>query len=203
MRERLSTRPSSPFILRLVTDKSLRILSKRDEGLGRKTIMDRTLAAAHGVPYVHLCAFAIDVDRVRERLDESDDELLPMGWEIFLVEHYMLKWFDGSREDQALLLEEAVLSVLDLPPGDSPLGGQLPFAVYDAVRRGKLPESLNDAFRQWRKKPDEMLRGLEALWDDADTNAAEFARVCLDAELSPPPSPPTREVWGLFVVHEG
>lgn len=186
-----------------MSDKSLRVLPTREESLGRKTVMDRTLAVAHGVPYVHLVAFAIDVDRVRERLDESDEELLPMGWEIFLLEHYMLMMFDGSREDHRLLLEEACLHVLDQPPGESPLGGQLPFAVYNAVRRGKLPEELFAVFKQWRKKPDEMLTKLDPLWDDANTNAADFAHACLTAELTPPPAPPTAEAWGLFVVHEG
>ncbi|MBK8171547.1 MAG: hypothetical protein IPK60_14535 [Sandaracinaceae bacterium] len=186
-----------------MSDKSLRVLPKRDESLGRKTVMDRTLAAAHGVPYVHLVAFAIDTDRVRERLDESDEELLPMGWEIFLLEHYILMLFDGSREDHRLLLEEACLAVLDQPPGESPLGGQLPFAVYNAVRRGKLPEELDIVFKQWRKKPDEMLVKLDALWEDPDTNAADFAHACLTADLSPPPAPPTAEAWGLLVVHEG
>ncbi len=178
----------------------LRVIGSREEGLGRKTIMDRTLAIRHGVPYVHLVAFAIDVDRVRERFDESEDEVLPMGWEIFLLEHYLLTWFQGDDPKHRLLIEEACLTVLDMPPGESPLGGQLPFAVYNAIRRGVFPEELRSVFKQWKKKPDAMLEKLDVLWTAPDQQAGELARACLEVELTPPPAPPTREAWGLFVL---
>ena len=148
--------------------------------------MDRALAARHGVPYVHLAAFAIDVDRVREHVEGYDDPR-PFGWEVLLTEHYLLEHFDAADVG---LLEDTVLSILDGEP--DALGSQLAFAVWDAIERGKLPDSLKVAFKAWRARPKELVRELARLWSDAPRITAELARSCLEVELEPPLAPPTR-----------
>lgn len=169
-----------------MADKSLPRLSPTQEKLGLKTIMDRALAARHGIPYVHLAAFAIDVDRVREHVEGYDDPR-PFGWEVLLTEHYLLERF--GAEDRALL-EDAVLSILDGEP--DALGGQLAFAVWDAVARNALPDSLRVAFKAWRARPDELVEELAQLWPDAARLVPELARGCLDADVEPPLAPPTK-----------
>ena len=107
--------------------KRLAIVSPEKERLGAETIMDRTLAAQHGIPYVHLAAFAIDTDRVREVLEADagdDDDALPFGWEIFLTAHYVRTRFEASSEAHRVILEDAVISVLDAKTKSAPLGAQ-------------------------------------------------------------------------------
>ena len=170
-------------------------IDSKKEGLGLLTIMDRALAQQHGVPYVHLAAFAIDVDRVRDRLEEDDaDEDLPMGWEVFLAERYLESRVDASDEAGRALLEDVVLAIFDLPPSDEPVfGSQLPFAVWHAVARGALPKTLDAAFRTWKAKPKELGVELDRLYADRDASTRTLARRCLDAPLDPPLAPPTRE----------
>ncbi|MCC6873002.1 MAG: hypothetical protein IT378_01740 [Sandaracinaceae bacterium] len=157
------------------------------EGLGLPTIMDRDLATQHGVRYVHLAAFAIDVDRVREAVEGYGDPR-PFAWEVFLTERYLLARFD-PREDRALV-EDAVLSILDGEP--DALGAQLAFALWDAIARGRWPSSSKQAFASWKGRPDEMVRDLAPLWRDEAAHARSLAAGCLDVELDPPLAPPTR-----------
>jgi hypothetical protein len=171
----------------VAANKSLPRLAPSQEKLGLTTIMDRALAARYGTAYVHLAAFAIDVDRVREHVEGYDDPR-PFGWEVLLTEHYLLERFgDGDRA----LLEDVVLSILDGEP--HALGGQLAFAVWDAIKRGALPDSLRIAFRSWRARPDELVKELAKLWVDAPRLVPQLAQGCLDVELDPPLAPPTRE----------
>lgn len=156
------------------------------EKLGLTTIMDRALAARHGVPYVHLAAFAIDVDRVREHVEGYDDPR-PFGWEVLLTEHYLLERL--GVEDR-VLLEDTVLGILEGEP--DALGGQLAFAVWDAVVRGELPDELRSAFKSWRERPDELVKDLTPLWADAPRLIRELAEGCLAVELDPPLAPPTK-----------
>lgn len=164
------------------------------EGLGRPTIMDRTLAQRYGVPYVHLAVFAIDVDRVREHLEDVDaDEGLPMGWEVFLTERFLDAHVDASTEESRALIEDVVLAIFDLPPSeDAVFGSQLPFAVWHAVARGALPASLESVFRGWKAKPKELGVELDRLYATQDESTRAIARRCLDAALSPPLAPPAR-----------
>lgn len=183
--------------------KRLSIVSPQKERLGAETIMDKTLAAQHGIPYVHLVAFAVDTDRIREALEQEDDgdDMLPFGWEIFLTAHYIRTRFEASSEGHRVLLEDAVLSVLDrVKARTPPLGAQLAFAVYDLVRRGFLHEELAVLFDAWKKKPDKALDALDGLWDDAAESAGVLAHACLQVELAPPPAPPTMEAWGAMVL---
>jgi len=169
-----------------VADKSLLRKAPAREKLGLTTVMDRALAARHGVPYVHLAAFAIDVDRIREHVEGYDDPR-PFGWEVLLTEHYLLERF--GAEDR-VLLEDAVLAILEGEP--EALGGQLAFAVWDAVVRGELPDDLRAAFKSWREQPDELVKDLASLWAEAPRLARELAEGCLAVELDPPLAPPTR-----------
>lgn len=182
---------------------SLPIATARPEKLGFETVMDRELAAQHGVPYVHLAAFAIDTDRVRERFEEVlvEEDQLPFGWEIFLTAQFVHAAFEPTDEGHRMLVEDAVQAVLDRPSGEeAPFGAQLPFAVYDLVRRGLWPEDALVLFSQWKKKPDLALDELEPLWADAVVAAGEFAHACLQCDLEPAAAQPAQEAWGRFLL---
>lgn len=198
-----SSDPTTPAATGPKPRASLPLATVRHEKLGLGTIMDRELAAQHGVPYVHLAAFAIDTDRVRERFEEVlvDEDQLPFGWEIFLTAQFLHLAFEHAHEGHRMLVEDAVQAVLDRPATDAaPLGAQLPFAVYDLVRRGLWPEEALSLFDQWRKKPDASLDDLEPLWADALVAAGELAHACLQCDLEPPAAPPVQEAWGRFVL---
>ncbi len=161
------------------------------ESLGLPTMMDRSLAARHGVPYVHLAAFAIDVDRIREHREGPDDPR-PFGWEVFIVEAYLVEHFDPNRRpEQVLFFEDIVLSVLDGEPGA--LGSQIAFAIWDLIRRGRFPQRLRGAFEPWKGRPTELARDLDRLFAEEATQIAEIARGCVDIALDPPIAPPTKE----------
>lgn len=157
--------------------------------------MDRALAQQHGIPYVHLAVFAIDVDRARECLEDEDaDEGLPMGWEVFLTERFLDLRVDGASEPARAMVEDVVLGIFELPPSDEPVfGSQLTFAVWHAVARGALPKSLEGSFRAWKAKPKELAVELDRLYATKDESTRKLARLCLDAPLSPPLAPPARE----------
>jgi hypothetical protein len=165
------------------------------EGLGRPTIMDRALAQQHGVPYVHLAVFAIDVDRVRECLEDTDaDADLPMGWEVFLTERFLDTRVDASSETGRAMIEDVVLAIFDLPPSEEPVfGSQLPFAVWHAVSRGVLSKTLEHTFESWKAKPKELGAELDRLYSKVDETTRSLAKRCLDAPLTPPLAPPARE----------
>ena len=176
--------------------KGLPQISKGAEGLGRPTIMDRTLAMKYGAPYVHLAVLAIDVDRVRDAREDLDD-VLPFGWEVFLTERYLVTQLDPSDATVRSLLEDLVLDVIDRSAAheheEGLLGSQVPFAVWDAIARGVWPEELRSAFATWKARPRELVKALAPLWNDADATARALARACLDTELTPPLAPPTVE----------
>jgi hypothetical protein len=165
------------------------------EGLGRPTIMDRALAQRHGVPYVHLTVFAIDVDRVRDETErDEEDEAVPFGWEVFLTARYLAWRCDPSDDATRAMLEDATLAVLELPPSDEGvLGSQLPFAVWALVARGLWPSSLEACFRAWKKKPRELEKELGKLFDRGEVLERSLARFALDASIEPPIAPPTRD----------
>jgi hypothetical protein len=167
--------------------RELPTITPSQTALGLPTIMDRDLVAAHGVKYVHLAVFAIDIDRVYWLDPEADD--LPFGWEVFLTERFLLSQSSAEPE----LLESICMPLLEETPGEPPLGGQLVFAIYDAVQRGELPEELRKLFFAWRSPPRELLAGLAELHRNAQTHLPALVEHCLQAELSPPLAPPTRE----------
>lgn len=173
--------------------RSLPRLEPAREGLGRPTIMDRALAARHGVPYVHAAVFAIDVDRVRDAT-ESDDDPRPFAWEVFLTARYLAWRCDPSDEATRSMLEDAVSAVLELPPSEEGvLGSQLPFAVWALVARGTWPRELESWFRVWKKKPRDLEKDLEPLFAGSGDEERALARFALSVELDPPLAPPTRE----------
>lgn len=172
-------------------------IAEMQASLGLPTIMDLALAAAHGVRYVHLAVFAIDIDRTYWLDPERSD--LPFGWEVFVTEHYLLEHVDPSDPAQRELLEAACLDLMDESPGEPPLGGQLTFAVYDAVQRKQLPEALGNLFSRWRSPPRELLQSLTALWAARDASLAQIAKACLAADLTPPLAPPTRHALEAMV----
>ncbi|MEZ4338808.1 MAG: hypothetical protein R3B82_19495 [Sandaracinaceae bacterium] len=153
--------------------------------------MDRELATRHGVPYVHLVAFAIDVDRVREATEGYDDPR-PFGWEVFLVERYLTDRFDPNRQPELVLIfEDIVLGVLEGAP--SALGSQIVFAIWDLIQRSRFPKRLEGAFRAWQERPDELGEDLDLLFAEEDRVVKELARSCLEVALEPPLAPPTKE----------
>ncbi len=163
------------------------------EGLGRPTIMDRALAARHGVPYVHTVVFAIDVDRLRDET-ESDDDPRPFAWEVFLTARYLAWRCDPTDEATRAMLEDAVSAVLELRPSEEGvLGSQLPFAVWALVVRGLWPRDLESWFRAWKKRPRALEKELEVLFSGAVEQERALARFALSVELEPPIAPPTRE----------
>lgn len=163
------------------------------ERLGRPTIMDRALAARHGVSYVHLAAFAIDVDRVREASESLTDEQ-PFAWEVFLTARYIAWRYDAADPAVLSMLEDAVNAVLELRASEEGvLGTQLPFAVWMLVERGALPEEAERWFRVWKKRPRELAEGLAPLFDDAEKSEREGASFALEVEVDPPLAPPVRE----------
>jgi hypothetical protein len=172
-------------------------LGEKKEGLGRPTIMDRAMAARYGVPYVHLAAFAIDVDRARDALEDDEGRsasALPMGWEVFLTARYLETRVDAREDPAKTMIEDAVLAVFDLPASeDAVFGSQLPFAVWYAIERGVYPSELGSVFRSWKAKPKELGRDLDRLMKDRDASTKRFARLCLEAPLDPPMAPPTLE----------
>jgi hypothetical protein len=168
------------------------------ERLGRPTIMNRALAAKHGTVYVHLSAFAIDVDRVREAM-ESPDDGLPFGWEVFLTEIYLLERIPIADPLARTIVEDVVLDILERDGDRGELGAQLPFAVWDAVGRGAWPGDLRSLFASWKARPTELVHQLAQLWRDADGSRRALARACLDAGLVPPLAPTTVETLRAMV----
>jgi len=151
--------------------------------------MDRALAAQHGVSYVQLMAFAIDVDRVREQ-EEGYDDPRPFGWEVFLVELYLLDHFDPNRRpEEVTIFEDIVLGVIEGEP--SALGSQIVFSIWDLIQRGRFPKRLEGAFSTWRGRPDELVEDLGELFAEEARLRVELARGCVEVEMSPPLAPPT------------
>ncbi|MDQ3035896.1 MAG: hypothetical protein M3Y87_26065 [Myxococcota bacterium] len=165
---------------------------KKAEGLGLRTIMDRGLAVRHGLPYVHLTVFAIDVDRVRDAVEDIDDPL-PFGWEVFLTEAYLVERVDAEDPLARGLIEDVVLGILEGESGEAVLGSQLPFAVWDAIERGAWPAELRAPFAGWKAKPKQLVAELGKLWDDAESHRRELARFCLETAMEPPLAAPTLE----------
>lgn len=162
-------------------------------GLGRTTIMNKALAERHGVPYVHLVVFAIDLDRMREAIEEDGNEdTWPFGFEIFLTEMHMLGLIDVADETHLEMLEDIVTSVME---GEKDaLGAFLVFAIHDALRRGVLPERLETSFVGWKKqKKNKLHDALDALWRSPEVEAADIAMACLEIELTPEIAPPVRD----------
>lgn len=171
-------------------------LAQGAASLGLPTIMDRALAAEHGTPYVHLAVFAIDIDRVYWLDPERDD--LPFGWEVFLTECYLLAHFDASTEQGRDLIERLINGLMEESPGEPPLGGQLVFAVFDALVRGIYPNELTASFRGWRAAPGDLIDSLAHLFADVQSALRDLAEYCLDAELTPALSQPTRAALELM-----
>lgn len=163
-------------------------------GLGAETIMDRALAAKHGVAYVHLAAFAIDIDRVARAFDDEPD--LPFGWDVLLTESYLLERLDADDPRVRAMVEEVVLDLVegerdaDAPP---PLGSQLPFALYDAIERGTWPAPEEPLFRRWKPSARRLVRELEPLWSEAAELVPRLCRELLQLPIDPPFAPPVAE----------
>ncbi len=162
------------------------------EGLGQPTIMDRALAVQHGAPYVHLAVFAIDVDRVRDAIEDIDDPL-PFAWEVFLTECYLTGRVDPADAAHRAMIDDVVLGILEGESGAPVLGSQLPFAVWDAIERGVWPEELRVAFEGWKARPKQLVSELAPLWPEVERHRRELARFCLDTPMEPPLAPPTLE----------
>jgi hypothetical protein len=181
-----------------VIRKRLRTIGRPQTSLGLSTIMDRALADEHGVKYVHLTVFAIDIDRVYWLEPERAD--LPFGWEVFLSEYRMLADFDPNSASDRELIAAICAHVLEQPPGEPPLGGQIVFAVHDAVAHQRLDPQLSALFASWNKAPEDLEQSLSQLWEAPRDNARKLAEHCLRASLTPPLAPPTREALERMVA---
>lgn len=181
--------------------KSLPTLSREQESLGRPTIMNAGLAARHGITYVHLVVFAIDLDRVRETIeeDETAENLWPFGFEVFLTEMHLAGLVDPTDDAHADMLDDLIDDLLETSRDEIPFGSQLAFAIHDAVLRGSLPERFGKPFHRWKKRPEELVRSLDELFERAPVEASDLAEACLELELTPPLAPPTRDALEALV----
>jgi hypothetical protein len=189
----VGARPRRIYTDRVSKNKRLKLVDPEATRLGRPTIMDRALAQRYGAPYVHLAAFAIDVDRVHRHTPES--QALPFAWEVFLTELRIVRLLDEVTSDPTLMLEEVCLQIMDLP-GRQPdpqgvLGAQLPFAVYTSVAHGHLPARLGHCFGAWKKPPTELIDAVARQFA-SEGLGARLAQHCLNAVLDPPLTPPVR-----------
>lgn len=171
-------------------NRTLDTISKEEQGLGRDTIMNPWMAANFGSEYVHLAAFAIDVDRIQEAVEEDPMAKWPDGWEVFLTEYYLLGLLEPMSDEYLFLLRKACEEIVGDQEAGMLLGAQLPFAVYDASARGFLPEGLKSVFSQWESV--ELPEELNEFWNAPNIEAADLAEACLEIELHPPLSPTTR-----------
>lgn len=169
------------------------------ERLGLPTIMDRALAAKHGVEYVHLAVFTIDIDRIRDASESQSDER-PFGWEVFLTECYLLEAIDPKKDGTATLVEDTLLSILESQEGEEVLGTQLPFAVWHATERRGWPEQLRRALRHWKAKPEQLGRDLDGFFAEEKAARRKLAEGCLAFELTPPIAPPTRDILARWAT---
>lgn len=172
--------------------KRLRVVGPQDAKLGQSTIMDRGLAQRYGAPYVHLAAFAIDIDRVHQLEDERSS--LPFAWEVFLTEMRLARFMDEAQVDPAPMFEDMCLAVMDLPrnQGQGPLGAQLPFAMYVAVAHQHLPARVGTCFGAWKKPPVELIEDTAKLANQAGL-LERLAAHCLGAALTPPLVEPVKQ----------
>lgn len=177
--------------------KPLKLIDARQVSLGQPTIMDRALAQQHGALYVQLVVFAIDIDRVCQLL--GDDDSLPLGWEVFVTEACLVSLVDPDNEAHRLVIEDACLDLL-VDQADPRLGSQLPFAIYNAVVRGALPESLRALFHRWKSPSKSLLSDLAELWVARAVALPKLGRMCLDAPLSPPLAPPTVQILERLIA---
>ena len=173
--------------------KRLKLARPDDQKLGRPTIMDRALAQRHGASYVHLAAFAIDIDRVHAASGEQ--ARLPFGWEVFLTEVRLLAFMDETEKDPCPLIEDICLSIMEAPTPRSraapPFGSQFPFAVYTGVQRGLLPGSLESCFREWKKPPTHLVDATTAMAEDRAL-LPRLIQHCFTTPVSPPLVDPVR-----------
>lgn len=172
-----------------MSKKPLRVVQPKDQALGLPTIMNPALAAKHGVPYVRLAAFAIDVDRIREAAGDTDER--PFGWEVFLTEIYMLENFDPASPRARSIIEDTCLDIIELEDGAEVLGSQIPFAVFDAAHRDLWDKSMAEVLSQWRRPSKELFKELSPLFTNGDENVIELAKSCLMFDLDPPLPTPT------------
>ncbi len=182
-----------------VSKKSLPTIEPEAEGLGHPTIMDPALAMQHGVDYVRVAVFAIDVDRVREHVEDDVDGVWPFGWEVFLTEVHLLGSVDIEDEAQRAMIEDACAAILEQSGSELVFGAQLLFAVYDAIARGQWPAEMKAIFESWRGEPTELVEELAPLWSDPETEASDLAEACLEVALPIPLAPPARTALEAMV----
>ena len=104
---------AKPYTGPVTKQKRLNVVRPRDTKLGRATIMDRALAQRYGAPYVHLAAFAIDVDRVHR--SRPDAPGLPDGCEV--SDRAALQVW-RPRSSGRRMLERCAVRVMELPAHD-------------------------------------------------------------------------------------
>ncbi len=165
---------------------------KTRQSLGLITIMNRELARRHGVDYVHIAAFAIDVDRAREGV-EVDPEATewPFAWEVLLTEAFLIQFVDPSREQHRLLIEDTCLEIFDHGPGEPRLGDHLVFAIFDAISRAAWPPDWEPIFGGWKANPKDLVDELAQLRSKGSGLVQELATGVLELPMDPPLAPST------------
>ena len=84
--------------------------------------MNRALAAEHGIGYVQLAVFAIDLDRAYVQAEEEDGLPAPFAWEVFVTECYLLARIDPSVEAEHALLAHTCVTLLEQEPDEQGYG---------------------------------------------------------------------------------
>lgn len=163
--------------------------------------MDPGLALSYGVPYVHLAAFAIDVDRVRDAIEEDERPemlALPMAWEVFLTALHLDARFDPEEDPDRTLLEELCQSLLEEGSDEPRLGQQIGFAIHELMAREFWPPHWRPLFRRWKQQG--AIPELDPCWEDLRTWAGKLSQLCLDFPLDPPMLDSTREALEALAV---
>jgi hypothetical protein len=157
--------------------------------LGAPTIMDAAMAAMYGARYVHAAAYAIDIDRYFQSIEDQNPE--PLHWEIFLTECYLLEHLDPRDPDHATLMQDLCASVVEsLHEKGNCFGSQVLLAALDAQRRGAWPAPI-PALQDWQRPPGALLDTIQALFSNRASRQAHYAERCLAYPLHPPAAPPT------------
>lgn len=179
--------------------KKLPQLSTKQERFGMPTIMRRELASKYDARYVRLAALAIDLERVAELFDHHEEttqqSVAPFGWEVALQLAFLSECVSKSDPLDLEMLDDVMASIFEAEEPDE-YGAGLNFAIWMWAKTHDVSVIKDALKRVWRKPPTELFEEVKAL---DETTLKNVASKVLQAELSPPLTPPTKE-W-LEALH--